>query len=396
MNRRGIDPVIFSCVLGLVAFGVVMIYSTSHILALDRYGDAYYFVKRHVLWAGIGVAMMFFSTRLNIRRLRGLGFPALTVSLIALALVFVPGVGRAAGGARRWIELGFISFQPVEIAKFGLVVFLAYFLSVKGERLRDLKYGFLPPVFFTGFVLVLVLAQPDLGSAILIALVAGMLLFVAGARWIHLMGGALATAPILYTMIFTVPWRQQRILAFLDPFSVAQGTGYQLVQSLLGLARGGITGLGLGEGKQKLFYLPAPHTDFIYAVVGEEVGLLGGLAVAAAFAVILYRGLGIAARSGDSFSALLAAGITLMVSAQGLFNMSVAAGLVPTTGVPLPLISLGGTSLVMTLAALGVLLSVAAANQGTVRRKRRVLLDTGHPGASRWLPRFSRVPAGGR
>ncbi len=396
MNRHGIDPVIFSSALGLVAFGVVMIYSTSHILALDRYGDAYYFVKRHVLWAAVGVAVMLLAARLNIKRLRALGFPVLLVSLFALALVFVPGIGREAGGARRWVDLGPFSFQPVEIAKFGLVFFLAYFLSVKDERLRDLKFGFLPPVILTGVVLVLVLAQPDLGSAILIAFVAGLLLFIAGARWLHLLGVALAAVPVLYAMIFTVPWRQQRIFAFLDPFSVARGTGYQLVQSLLGLAQGGITGLGLGEGKQKLFYLPEPHTDFIYSVVGEELGLLGALGVAAVFAVLLYRGLGVAARSGDSFSGLLAAGITLMVSVQGLFNMSVAAGVVPTTGVPLPLVSLGGSSLVMTLAALGVLLSVAAANQGTVRRKRAVRMSAKRPLASRWLPTFSRIPAGGR
>ncbi len=396
MNRNGIDPVIFSCALGLVAFGVVMIYSTSHILALDRYGDAYFFVKRHILWTAVGVTVMLLSTRLNIERLRGLGYPALVVSLIALALVFVPGLGRSAGGARRWIDLGPFSFQPVEMAKFGLVLFLAYFLSVKGERLRDLKFGFLPPVLLTGLVLALILAQPDLGSAILIAFVAGLLLFIAGARWLHLLGGVLAAAPVLYAMIFAVPWRQQRILAFLDPFAVSRGTGYQLVQSLLGLAQGGITGLGLGEGKQKLFYLPEPHTDFIYSVVGEELGLLGALAVAAVFAALLYRGLSIAGRSGDTFSALLAAGITLMVSVQGLFNMSVAAGLVPTTGVPLPLVSLGGSSLVMTLAALGVLLSVAAANQGTVRRKRTATMNAKRPVASRWLPSFSWVPAGGR
>ncbi len=167
-------------------------------------------------------------------------------------------------------------------------------------------------------------------------------------------------SPVLYLMIFTVPWRKQRILAFLDPFSSAQNTGYQLVQSLLAMARGGISGTGLGEGKQKLFYLPEPHTDFIYAVVGEELGLIGGLAVAAVFAVILYRGLGVAARCQDSFSGLLAAGVTLIIVIQGLLNMSVAAGLVPTTGVPLPLVSLGGSSLVMTLASLGLLLSVAA------------------------------------
>lgn len=396
MNRHAIDPVIFSFALGLSAFGIVMIYSTSHILALDRYGDAYYFVKRHVLWASVGLCAMIIATRLNVQRLRVLGFPALVVSSFALALVFVPGIGREAGGARRWADLGPLSFQPVEIAKFGLVFFLAHFLSLKDERIRELKFGFLPPVVLTGLVLLMILAQPDLGSAILIAMVAGLMLFIAGARILHLLGVAIAAAPILYLMIFMVSWRQQRILTFLDPFSDAKGAGYQLVQSLLGLAQGGITGLGLGEGKQKLFYLPEPHTDFIYSVIGEELGLLGTLAVAAVFAVLLCRGLYVAAKCKDLFSGLLSAGITLIVSVQGIFNMSVAAGVVPTTGVPLPLVSLGGSSLVMTLAALGILLSVEAANEETVRRKRIAKVGAKKPAESGWLPTFSRIPAGGK
>ncbi len=360
MNRSGIDLVIFSCAVGLMAFGIVMIYSTTNILGLDRHGDQYHFVKRHVMWAGIGVGLMLLFARMDVRRLRWLAFPVLVLSVVGLLMVFVPGLGKEAGGARRWIAVGPVTFQPTEFAKFGLVFFLAHFLTVKGERLGNLKFGFLPPVVFTGLVLVLVLAQPDLGTAILIATVAGMLLFMAGARWWHLGSCAVLVSPVLYGMIFTVPWRKQRILAFLDPFSSAQNAGYQLVQSLLAMARGGISGTGLGEGKQKLFYLPEPHTDFIYAVVGEELGLIGGLAVAAVFAVILYRGLGVAARCPDSFSGLLSAGVTLVIVIQGLLNMAVAVGLVPTTGVPLPLVSLGGSSLVMTLAALGLLLSVAA------------------------------------
>ncbi|MBT3350760.1 MAG: putative lipid II flippase FtsW [Nitrospinaceae bacterium] len=360
MNRNGLDPVIFTCTLGLMAFGIVMIYSTSHILALDRYGDPYHFVKRHIMWAALGVALMLFISRIDVRYLRRLAFPALVASVVGLLLVFVPGIGKEAGGARRWLSLGPLSVQPAEFAKLGLVFFLAHFLSIKGERLRDIKYGFLPTVVFTGIVLVLVLAQPDLGTAILIAAVVGMMLFIAGARWWHLTGCALLVSPVLYWMIFAVPWRRQRVLAFLDPFAVAQNAGYQLVQSLLAMARGGIVGMGLGEGKQKLFYLPEAHTDFIYAVVGEELGLIGGIFIAIVFAIILYRGICVAVQCTDSFSALLAAGLTLIVALQGLFNMSVAAGLVPTTGVPLPLVSLGGSSLVTTLAAMGFLLSIAA------------------------------------
>ncbi|MBI3024187.1 MAG: putative lipid II flippase FtsW [Candidatus Tectomicrobia bacterium] len=358
MNRTRIDPIVFFSALGLNVFGVVMVFSASQILALDRYGDAFYFVKRHVMWAAVGFALMLLLARMDVRKIRRLAFPVLVLSFVILALVFVPGIGRSAGGARRWIVLGPLSFQPAEAAKFGLLFFLAHLLTVKGERLGDLRYGFMPPVLIAGVGVVLILAQPDLGTAMLLALAAGMLLFLAGARWHHLLGCALTAGPVFYWLVFSVPWRRRRILAFLDPFGAVRETGYQLVQSLLALGRGGLTGLGLGEGKQKLLYLPEPHTDFIFAVIGEELGLIGTLAVAAVFAVILWRGLRIAARCEDGFRFLLASGITLMVTVQGLLNMAVAAGLVPTKGVPLPLISLGGTSLVFTLAALGLLLAV--------------------------------------
>ncbi|MEK6710271.1 MAG: putative lipid II flippase FtsW [Nitrospinota bacterium] len=375
MSRARIDPVIFFSALGLNVFGVVMVFSASQILALDRYGDAFHFVKRHVMWAAVGFALMLLLARMDVRTLRRFAFPLLVLSWVILALVFVPGFGRAAGGARRWMALGPLSFQPAEAAKFGLLVFIAHFLAVKGERLRDLRYGFLPPVLITGVAVLLILGQPDLGTAMLVALVVGMLLFLAGARWHHLLGCALVVAPVFYWLVFSVPWRRRRILAFLDPFGAVREAGYQLVQSLLALGRGGVTGLGLGEGKQKLLYLPEPHTDFIFAVIGEELGLIGTLAVAAVFAVILWRGLCIAARCEDGFRFLLAAGITLMVSVQGLLNMAVASGLVPTKGVPLPLISLGGTSLVFTLAGLGLLLAVEAGTRPAAAPARGAPLD---------------------
>lgn len=359
MKLREMDPVIFFGAVALTAFGVVMMYSASHILALDRFGDALYFVKRHVLWVGIGFAVMLGVSRLRLEWLQKMAYPILVLSFVALALVFVPGIGRAAGGARRWAAIGPIAFQPAEVAKLGLVIFLAHFLSVKSDRLKEWKYGFLPPVAVIALVLALILMQPDLGTAILIAAVGGLLLFIAGARWLHLAGCAVASAPLLYWLVFATPWRRRRILAFLDPFESARDAGYQLVQSLLALGRGGVGGLGLGQGKQKLLYLPEPHTDFIYAVVGEELGLIGALAVAALFALLLWRGMRMAAQSEDLFRSLLAAGLTLLVTLQGLLNMAVVAGLLPTTGMPLPLISLGGTSMIVTLAALGLLILAA-------------------------------------
>ncbi len=383
MIRKRIDPVIFFVSLGLVAFGVVMVFSASHILALDRYGDAFYFVKRHVVWAFVGFACMLAISQTDPRRLRRIAFPLMIVAIIALLMVFAPGIGREAGGARRWLMLGPFSFQPAEAAKVVLVIFLAHFLALKGERLGHWTYGFLPPVGFAGIILALMLIQPDLGTATLTAAVVGVLLYLAGARLHHLGVCALATGFVLFGMVVFAPWRMKRIFAFWDPFAVAKGAGYQLIQSLLAIARGGLAGLGLGEGKQKLFYLPEPHTDFIYAVVGEELGLIGALCVAAAFVVLLWRGFQISARCEDSFNALLAAGLTFLVTAQGFLNMAVATGLLPTTGIPLPLISLGGSSLVFTLISLGVLISIESSHHAPRQSGRGSPLDA----AVGWISR---------
>ncbi len=391
MRLRESDPVIFFGAVALSAFGVVMVYSASHILALDRYGDPLFFVKRHLTWTLVGFGMMLLLSRVETERWRAWAFPVLLLSLAGLALVFVPGLGRSAGGARRWLALGPFSFQPGEAAKLGIIVFLAHFLTVKEARITDLKYGFLPPVMLIGLILGLILVQPDLGTALLIAVLAAMLLYLAGARWSHLAASALVCAPVILWMIFATPWRFRRILAFLDPFASARDTGYQLVQSLLALGRGGVYGLGLGEGRQKLLYLPEPHTDFIYAVVGEELGLIGALAVAALFVLLLYRGMRVAARCTDRFRALLAAGVTLLVSLQGLLNMAVVTGLVPTTGVPLPLISLGGTSMVVTLSALGLLLAAAQED-----RPAGAPMEAAPARAGRGLAGAGRAPARGR
>ena len=386
MIHKRIDPVIFFVSLGLVAFGVVMVFSASHILALDRYGDAFYFVKRHVLWAILGFACMLAVSRTDPGQLRKIAFPVMIASVLALLLVFAPGIGKEAGGARRWLMLGPFSFQPAEAAKLGLVIFLAHFLALKGERLNHWLFGFLPPVGFAGIILVLMLVQPDLGTATLTAAVVGVLLYLAGARPFHLGVCAFATGSVLAGMVVFAPWRMKRIFAFWDPFAAAKGAGYQLIQSLLAIARGGLAGLGLGEGKQKLFYLPEPHTDFIYAVVGEELGLIGALCVAAAFVVLLWRGFQIAARCEDNFSALLAAGVTFLVVAQGFLNMAVAAGLLPTTGIPLPLISLGGSSLVFTLISLGLLISIESSHHASRQSGPGSPLDA----AAGWISRARR------
>ncbi len=375
MITKRIDPVVFFVSLALVAFGAVMVFSASHILALDRYGDAYFFVKRHVLWAVLGFGCMLATSQCEPKHVRKLTYPLLVVAVVALALVFYPGIGRAAGGARRWLALGSVSFQPAEAAKVALVLFLAHFLTRQEGRVRDLASGFAPAVGISGIILGLILLQPDLGTAALLAVVVGFLLYLAGARWLHLGVCALAGTSVLLGMVAFAPWRMKRILAFWDPFAVARDAGYQLVQSLLAIARGGLVGLGLGEGKQKLFYLPEPHTDFIYAVVGEELGLIGALGVVAAFGVLLWRGFRISARCEDFFCALLAAGVSFLVAVQGFLNMAVATGLLPTTGIPLPLVSLGGSSLVCTLIALGLLMSAEASNHAAAGSRRGSPLD---------------------
>jgi cell division protein FtsW len=362
MHHKGhFDRTLLFAILMLLVISVVMVYSASSVVALTTYNDSAYFMKRQLLWAAVGLAFMAVTMRLNHRRLsdQRVVIPLVVISLLLLAATLVPGVGRTVNGAQRWLRLGMLSFQPSELSKFALVVYMSYYLAKKGDRLRDFMNGLLPAYVVTAIFLAVMVLQPDFGSAMTAAGVAGIMLFAGGANVLHLGGTLLAALPFVFMAVVHKAYRWRRIVAFLNPWSDQDGAGYQIIQSFLAFGSGGVFGRGLGEGRQKLLFLPERHTDFIYAVIGEELGLLGALAVVALFFVILWRGVKISLASGDSFSRNLALGITLLICMQAAINMGVVTGLLPTKGIALPLVSYGGSSLVVTMAALGVLLNIS-------------------------------------
>jgi cell division protein FtsW len=356
----GIDRILVGAVLALAAFGVVMVYSAGAVFAAKKYGDATYFLKRELIYAMLGLAALSLATRVDYSIYRKLAYPLLFVSLALLAAVLK--IGSRAGGAIRWFRAGPLSFQPSELAKLALCVYLAYLLARKAEKVRVFSVGFLPPLLITGVMMVLLLKQPDLGTAAIFGAVALGLLFVAGTRTSYLILAVLVAAPAGWQFIVSTPFRMRRMLAFLDPWAFRRDVGYQITESLISVGSGGVTGLGLGDGRQKLFFLPEAHTDFILSIVGEELGLFGVLSVIGLFGVLVWRGYRTAFRARDVFGAYLAFGITTMFGLQALVNIGVVLGSLPTKGLPLPFISYGGTSLLMSLFAAGVLANISARN----------------------------------
>jgi cell division protein FtsW len=360
-NASQYDKTLLLAVMALVLIGVIMVYSSSSVVALTNYNDAGYFMKRQILWTVIGLAIMTVAMHTDRRVLSNQRTVAglVVITLTLLCLTFAPGVGCEINGARRWLRLGGLTFQPSELAKFVLVLYVSYLVAKKGEGIRDFGHGLLPVLVVTGIFAGLAALQPDFGSAVMITGVAAMLLFAGGASVFHLGGLALASLPMAYLAVAGTAYRLRRIFSFLDPWSDPTGAGHQIIQSFLAFGSGGILGRGLGEGRQKLLFLPERHSDFIYAVIGEELGLIGALAVVSLFGVILWRGVRVALRAGDEFSSLLALGITLLICVQGFVNMAVVTGLLPTKGIVLPFVSYGGSSLVITMAAAGVLLNIS-------------------------------------
>jgi cell division protein FtsW len=352
------DEWLFAGTVALALFGVIMVYSASAIVAAGENHSQYYYVMRQGTWTLIGLGAMFLGMRFDYGLLRNEkiahGLLALTVVLLLAVFAFPP-----INGARRWIRFAGFSVQPSEISKLALAVFLARFFERRAGEEGSFRRTFLPAVVVTGVVALLVVAEPDLGTALILGVICTVMLFTAGARLKHM---ALAAAPALAGvagLLLFVPWRLRRVLVFLDPWADQRGAGYQVVQSLLAVGSGGVHGLGFTEGKQKMFFLPFAHSDFIFAVVGEELGLFGGLAVVALFGLFLWRGMRAALRAPDRFGMLLGLGIVSGIVAQALFNMSVVLAIVPTKGIPLPFISYGGSSLVPTLFAVGVLLNIS-------------------------------------
>jgi cell division protein FtsW len=360
MKERGrIDFILLIVTLALVGVGIVMVYSTSAIMAGDRFQDPYYFLKKQALFAGIGFILMILTLFVPYRILKRLAYPILIVSVLLLVAVLIPGIGYRAGGAMRWLKVQSVSFQPSEFAKLGLVIFLAYFLTKKDEKIRSFSFGFLPTVLLSGLVVVLVAREPDLGAALFLSAMVFLLLFVSGARVIYMAGALLLTIPVVYYLLMNVGYRYKRLMSFIRPWDDPTGTSFQIIQSFLSFGSGGLFGLGLGEGRQKLFFLPAPHTDFIFSVIGEELGLVGAVVVVLLFFVFAVRGIQIGLSLDDRFGTYLALGITLMISLQAVINMAVVLGLLPTKGLTLPFISYGGTSLITNLIGVGILLHLS-------------------------------------
>ncbi|HVF44256.1 MAG TPA: putative lipid II flippase FtsW [Pyrinomonadaceae bacterium] len=353
------DEWLFAGAVALALFGVIMVYSASAIVATGEKHPQYFYAVRQGIWTLIGLGAMWYGMKFDYRQLRS---PLIAHGLLVTALVLLVAVFAfpPINGARRWIRAaGVFSMQPSEISKLALAIFLARFLERRAGEEGSFWRTFVPCVALTGLLALLVVAEPDLGTAMMLAVVCAVVLFTAGARLKHM---AIAAAPALVGVVgllVFVPFRMRRMTAFLDPWADPQGTSYQVVQSLLAVGSGGVDGLGFTQGRQKMFFLPFAHSDFIFAVVGEELGLLGGLAVIALFGLLLWRGMRAAMRAPDRFGMLLGVGIVTGIVAQALFNMSVVLALLPTKGIPLPFISYGGSSLVPTLFAVGILLNIS-------------------------------------
>jgi cell division protein FtsW len=357
----GPDRLLCAMVLILTAVGVVMVFSAGAAFAAKKYGDWTYFLKREVVYAAAGLAAFAFALRTDYGRYRRYAYPLLFVTIALLAGLLV--VGTRVNGAVRWFRLGPLSFQPSEMAKFALSLYLAVLLSRNTERLKAFSIGFLPPLLMTGVIVGLVIIQPDLGTAVILGVTALGLLFVSGTRTKYIVLAVLVTAPVVWKVLITgKSWRMLRLLAFLEPEKYCKTAGYQLCESLISVGSGGVLGQGLGQSRNKLFFLPEAHTDFILAIIGEELGLVGVIALMLAFAVLVWRGLLASLRARDVFGSFLAFAITCLFALQTLANMGVVLGLLPTKGLALPFISYGGTSLVMSLFMAGVLANISARN----------------------------------
>jgi len=365
-SQEEYDQWILMFALVLTCFGLVMVYSASSVKALTLYGDGLYFLKKQARYAILGILAMTVAMKVDYLILKRYAGVVLLVGFILLLLVFVPGIGGKAKGASRWIRLFGVNFQPSEFAKLALIVFMAYSLEKNQEKLKKLLAGFLPYMVILAMLIGTLVMQKDLGAALTLFAIAFGMLLLAGTRLHYLLSVFLLSLPIIGFLIYTEGYRIRRWVAYLNPWEHRNDDGFQLVQSLIGFGNGGIMGQGLGEGKQKLFFLPEAHTDFILSVIGEELGLVAVLIVIAIFALLVHRAIMVATNAADTFGRFLAYGIALMIGIESVVNIAVATGLLPTKGLALPFLSYGGSSLLVTLSAVGILLSVS-------RRAKRAL-----------------------
>jgi cell division protein FtsW len=354
------DILMLVITLVLVTIGTAMIYSSSSILAMEKFKDAQYFLKKQIFFVVIGMGAMVFMTKLDYHRLKKWAYPGIFLAVILLLLIFVPHLGIRAGGARRWLNLGFFSFQVTELVKVCIVLFLAHFLTRKANVLKTFSRGVLIPLLVTFVIIVLVALEPDFGTAVMIAMILMLMLFLAGCRVTHLAGLTALLIPAAVWMVMFKSYRMDRLKVFLNPWNDPGNKGFQIIQSLLSFGSGGAFGVGIGDGMQKLFYLPEPHTDFILSVIAEESGFVGVMVIILLYVIFIVRGFMVAFRAPDLFGTLLAAGLTMVLAMGAFINIAGVMGLIPLKGLTLPFLSYGGTSLVMSLVTVGILLNISS------------------------------------
>lgn len=358
-NKTPVDGIIVVSIFILLAIGVIMVYSASAAYSLHKYNDPYFFAKRQLLFASLGVFLMFWVSTLDPKKFYDWAKPGLILCFILLLVVLIPGVGILRNGARSWLGIGAFSIQPSEFMKLAMIAFLSRMLSHPNYPIQQFAKGFLPGLVILGFAFALIMLQPDLGTGTVLVGTGLAIIFIAGARYKHVLGFFLLAIVGFVGLVMAAPYRIQRIIAFLNPWQDPLGAGYHLIQSLYAIGPGGLLGLGLGMSKQKHLYLPEPHTDFIFSILAEELGFLGAATVLILFAVVIWRGIRISMATPDLFMRLVAAGITAMIMIQAVINIGVVSGAFPVTGITLPFLSYGGSSLTLTLMAVGILLNLS-------------------------------------
>jgi len=354
------DVMLLFFVLCLAGIGIVMVFSASSALAGQKFGSQYFFLKKQAIFFLMGLAVMGGCRKISYHYFKPMAYPLLGISALFLLALQVPFWGYASTGSIRWLNMGFFSFQPSEVARFAMVVFLSYSMSKKLDAMKIFHVGFLPHIIVLVLFTALIFMQPDFGSAVALVMLTWIMLFVGGARILHLGGTILALLPVVYLFMMSASYRVKRIETFLNPWDYASGDGYQIIHSLMAFGSGGVWGTGIGGGYQKLFYLPEPHTDFILSVIGEELGLVGIFFILALYGGIVWQGIKISIQTKDSFGSFLAMGLITAIGLQTLVNMGVVMGLLPTKGLALPFLSYGGTSLLINMASIGILMNIGA------------------------------------
>lgn len=369
-RQRGYDPFLLISALLLLGVGIIMVYSASSMIAMKRFESHTYFFNRHLMHTLIALTALTAFRYVPYSVYKTLAYPLLGFAFLLLVLLYFPNLGRTVGGARRWMSLFGVSFQPSEFARLALVIYLAHSMSKKQEVMKSFSIGFLPHCIVFGGFATLILFQPDFGMVVMIALIGWIMLFVGGARIAYLGGSVAILSPIAYYVLSLAGYRLQRLVSFVDPWKYQNDAGYQIVHSLMAFGSGGIFGAGLGNGYQKLFYLPEPHTDFIFSVIGEELGFVGISLVISLYGALVWRGTTIAIKARDLFATFLATGLTVTLGLQACINVAVTMGLLPTKGLTLPLISYGGTSMVINATAIGILMNISAQHMPRRRLKK--------------------------